>query len=168
MKEGLLNELKKISKLRSSKVDDENMFYHQRSVRPSDTGTREGHRGPQGPGNSAQKANGGMAGNRGVEEELGAWKERVILEVRQNVQAENEKLKMEFAGVFQEVIKQVKLLGSSRKEEREEILGMQSDTDELMRIIKNLGGRFEKLENRFFSYEVEISTIKEDGKTSLI
>lgn len=92
-----------------------------------------------------------------------SWKQQVIDDVRKSVISENEKLKSEFGGFFQEIVKQIKIMGSSRKDEREEISSMQLDTEKLMRIIMNLGGRFEKLENRFFSYEVEISTIKEDG-----
>lgn len=88
-------------------------------------------------------------------------------EVRATVSSQNEKLKTDFGVFVQEIVGQIKLMASSRKEDREVVQGVQGDTEELIKIIRSLGGRFERLEQRFFNYEMEISTIREEGKQFL-
>lgn len=117
---------------------------------------------------SSSKSSTDLRAGRGFEEEQQIWRERMMEEVRESVSAQHQKLQSEFGLFVQEIIGQMKIMSSSRKEDRELVYGLQGDNEELMRVIRSLGTRFERLEQRFFNYEMEVSSIREEGRSQLI
>jgi hypothetical protein len=148
-------------------VDEENHFYNQRANRASEGSSGSVPRHPSGHLIPNSKSFTDLRASKAQEEEQRAWRDRLVEEVKETVASQNEQIKSEFGIFVQEIVGQLKVMASSRKEDREMILGLQGDTDDLVTIIKSLGTRFERLEQRFFNYEMEISTIRDEGRVAL-
>jgi len=152
-------------------VDEENTYYNQRGNRTNETSPTPS----RGGGNNSMSNSKFMGGNQNVrpprqvshEEESRTLQERLFEDMREVIAAENEKLRDEIQPVFGEIIKQVRHITQARSEDNEKIEDMKLETDEIIRILTNVCSRMDKIEQKFFPYEMDILDLKDKRSVAI-
>ncbi len=161
MKEGLLNELKKIS-TPCSPVDEDHTYHYRRGSRASDAShSHSPIRRENSPSHSRVVQDTRHSRSTVTEEELKALRDRLLDETRELVAVENAKVKEEFGEFFGQLVKQIKLLAATRRQEREQLEQVEAENEEIIEALKSLNGRMEKLESQIFNFEMDLCSTKE-------